>query len=158
MLPLLPVDPTPSRVRTQAREKVAKEEGTAPFCLAIATEAAPSPAAPPSLRCRRADLRRGIGPRWGKESRHPVAGVVARKRGRARRRRTVAELSLPLHPTAVGSLVAAHGGAPVNLCRRKRRCRRRKALSVRILSWFSFSVEFLGTSLSLHVVQVTAAA
>ncbi|QHN86135.1 uncharacterized protein DS421_16g543380 [Arachis hypogaea] len=62
-----------------------------PFCLAITTEAAPNLAAPPSLRHRRADLRRGRGPRWGKESRHPVAGllaasipgVVARKRERA---------------------------------------------------------------------------
>nr|XP_029148800.1 uncharacterized protein LOC114925360 [Arachis hypogaea] len=38
--------------------------------------AAPNPAAPPSLRRRRADLRRRREPRWGKGSRRLVAGLL----------------------------------------------------------------------------------
>nr|XP_025628316.1 uncharacterized protein LOC112721469 [Arachis hypogaea]XP_025628317.1 uncharacterized protein LOC112721470 [Arachis hypogaea] len=57
---------------------------------------------------------------WCHRRRPTIVGERERVReGESRRRRTVAELSLPPRPAAVESLAVAHGVTPVSFCRRK---------------------------------------
>ncbi|XP_020971630.1 uncharacterized protein LOC110268894 isoform X2 [Arachis ipaensis] len=88
---------------------------------------------PPPLCHRRRDRRRGRGPQGRGRVTPPsaglhaanVAGVVAMRK---RARQTVAELSLPPCPAAIGSPAVAHGVTPVSFCRRKMPLLRRRRI------------------------------
>ncbi|XP_020978145.1 uncharacterized protein LOC110271526 [Arachis ipaensis] len=94
---------------------------------------------PPPLCHRRRDRRRGRGPQGRGRVTPPsaglhaanVAGVVAMRK---RARQTVAELSLPPCPAAVGSPAVAHGVTPVSFCCRKMPLLRRRRILPLLLS------------------------
>nr|XP_025680315.1 uncharacterized protein LOC112780993 [Arachis hypogaea] len=89
---------------------------------------------------------------WCRRRRPTIVGKRERVReGESRRRRTVAELSLPLRPAAVRSLVADHGGVPVSSCRQKTSLPSPKDPAGKVLSIGFRSLEFSEALQSLHV-------